>query len=186
MRLSNEQWSILAPLFLPKPRLHKRGGKRRDSKEALEGILWILTTGAQWKHLPKEYPPYQTCHRWFQRWIIEGKIAQTLTHLARDMELRGKIKVKECFLDGTFSSAKKGALELDLQNAGKARKSWRFRTKTLFQSPSARCLLLLMKSPWWKKRLPPDLRERIRVSSLLTRRMIPIRLMRNSGEEESD
>ena len=30
-------------------------------------ILWILRTGAPWKDLSPRYPPYQTCHRWFQK-----------------------------------------------------------------------------------------------------------------------
>ncbi|RRD66711.1 transposase, partial [Desulfovibrio sp. OH1186_COT-070] len=38
-----------------------------EPRAILNGILWILRTGAPWKDLPERYPPYQTCHRWFQR-----------------------------------------------------------------------------------------------------------------------
>src|SRR5919197_3989309 len=113
MRLTDEQWNILAPMFAAKPRLdHRGGGNRRNPREVLEGILWILKTGAQWKYLPKEYPPYQTCHRWFQTWQESGLIEQALELIAEDMEERGKIKLDECFIDGSFASAKKGALVL--------------------------------------------------------------------------
>lgn len=66
MRLTNEQWNILAPILKKPPRLDERGRPRRDDLEVLEGILWVLKTGAQWKALPREYPPYQTCHRRLQ------------------------------------------------------------------------------------------------------------------------
>jgi transposase len=43
-----------------------RGRKPRDPREVLNGILWVLRTGAPWKDLPGRYPPRQTCHRRFQ------------------------------------------------------------------------------------------------------------------------
>ncbi len=183
MFLTNEQWSVLAPV-LQKRNLDGRGRPRRDDREVLEGILWVLKTGAQWKHLPKTYPPYQTCHRRFQWWVQCGLIDHILEALAMDMEERGKIKLRSCFLDGTFAGAKKGDLVLDLRSAGKAPKSWRFRTKALFQSPSVWALLLQAKSGWLRQRLPPDLPERYRLASRLTERMIPIRLMRSLSESE--
>jgi transposase len=166
-------------MFAPRERLDHRGRPRRDPREVLEGILWILKTGAQWKQLPNEYPPYQTCHRWFQRWREEGLIDTTLVLMAEDMEDRGKIKVEECFIDGTFSSAKKGAWRLAQQSVEKARRSWRFHTKALFQSPSTWPLLLRTKSPWLKQRLPSDLPERFQASLWLTGPTTPIRLMKS-------
>jgi transposase len=38
----------------------------------MNGILWILRTGAPWKDLPQRYPPYQTCPRHFQQWVEQG------------------------------------------------------------------------------------------------------------------
>jgi transposase len=179
MRLTNEQWNIIAPLFAVKPRLDPRGKPRRDPREVLEGILWVLKTGAQWKQLPRDYPPYQTCHRWFQRWREEGRIDSVLVFLAQDMERRGKIKLAECFIDGSFAPAKKGAMRLVRQSVEKAVKSWPFRTKALFQSPSLWPLLLRTKSDWLKERLPDDLPERIRFASWLTGDTIPIPSMKS-------
>lgn len=178
MFITNTQWAVLAPR-LRKNKVEARGRPRVDDRRILEGILWVLRTGAQWKHLPSEYPPYQTCHRRFQWWTQNGLIDEILEALAMDMEERGRIKLRTCFLDGSFASAKKGALALDLQSVGKAPRSWLFRTKALFQSPSLWPLLLRTKSSWLQQRLPPDLPERIRIVSWLTRHMIPIRLIRN-------
>jgi len=64
--LTEEQWAFIVPL-LPKPKVRSDGRGRpwRDPRDVLEGIIWILRTGAPWKDLPSRYPPYQTCHRRF-------------------------------------------------------------------------------------------------------------------------
>src|SRR5215204_1199464 len=73
MDLTDEQWEVLEPLIPDPPqREDSRGRPWRDPRDVLNGILWILRTGAPWKDLPERYPPYQTCHRRFQRWIEEG------------------------------------------------------------------------------------------------------------------
>ncbi len=185
MFITNQQWDAIAGFFVPKPRLDKRGGERKDPRQVLEGIIWVLKTGAQWNQLPAKYPPYQTCHRWFQRWMEDGTIGSIVTTLAHDLEDRGGISLKECFLDGSFASAKKGALVLDLRSVEKAPKSWQFRTKTLFQSPSLWPLLLRMKSPWWKERLPLDLPERLQTSLWLIGPMTLTRWMPSWRVERS-
>jgi transposase len=126
MKITNEQWELAEPI-IRKKRLGKWGRPRIDDRKILDGILWILKTGAQWSYLPRRYPPYQTCHRRFQEWIDRGIFDEILETLAMDMEYRGKLRLKDCFLDGAFASAKKGALELDLQSVGKEPKSWQFR-----------------------------------------------------------
>ncbi|HEX7362246.1 MAG TPA: transposase [Bryobacteraceae bacterium] len=76
--LSDEQWEILEPL-IPEPQRRKDGRGRpwRDRREVLNGILYILRTGAPWADLPKRHPPYQTCHRRFQQW---GEIGRNARH----------------------------------------------------------------------------------------------------------
>lgn len=108
MDLTDEQWTILAPL-LPKPRLRRdrRGRPWRDPRDVLNGILWILRTGAPWKDLPDRYPSYQTCHRRFQRWIQRGILRRVLKALAKHLHARGGLDLSETFIDGSFASAKK-------------------------------------------------------------------------------
>lgn len=107
--LTNAQWAFIEPLLpkLPK-RADGRGRPWRDSRAVLNGILWVLRTGAQWAELPSRYPPYQTCHRRFQKWRREGVMDRLLEVLAKDLEQRGKINLDECFVDGSFSAAKRG------------------------------------------------------------------------------
>jgi transposase len=103
MGLTDEQWERIAPLIPPGK--SGQGGKGRPStppREVLDGILWILRTGPPWKDLPERYPPYQTCHRWFQRWREQEVFERILVAIAEDLH--------EAFIDGTFAPAKKGAL----------------------------------------------------------------------------
>src|SRR5437762_1171810 len=111
MDLTNEQWAVLEP-HIPEPakRPDGKGRPRVESRAILDGILWVLRTGAPWEDLPDRYPAYQTCHRRFQEWRKLGVMEKLLHVLATDLFQRGKLDVSETFIDGTFASAKKGVL----------------------------------------------------------------------------
>lgn len=69
-------WRSLAPLLrIDKPR-KKAGRPRRDDRQILDGLLWLLRTGAQWRTLPREFGPKSTCHDRFQEWIAAGAFAR--------------------------------------------------------------------------------------------------------------
>jgi len=139
MDLTNEQWAVLAPLMSePRRRADRPGRPRVASRPILNGILWILRTGARWKDLPGKYPPYQTCHRRFQQWSRDGTLTRLLRALAADLEQRGGMDLEETFIDGTFAPAKKGGGRWDLPVGAKARRSWLLQTALVFLSPSAR------------------------------------------------
>ncbi|MBJ18451.1 MAG: transposase [bacterium] len=64
MDITDEQWAFIEPLYSkPPPRSDGRRRPRRDPRDVVNGILWILRTGVQWADLPDRYPPYQTSHR---------------------------------------------------------------------------------------------------------------------------
>lgn len=109
MDITEAQWQVLEPL-LPAPTVREDGRGRpwRDPRDVLNGILWILRTGAPWADLPERYPPYQTCHRRFQAWAEAGVMERVLHALARDLQERGGLDLSECFVDATFASAKRG------------------------------------------------------------------------------
>ena len=145
MDLSDAQWAILKPLLQPRGRPEGRGRPWRDARAVLNGVLWVLRTGAPWHDLPSRYPSYQTCHRRFQQWRREGTLTHVLTRLAEDWRDRGKIDLSETFIDASFSSAKKGALLSARLAEEKAVKSWRSSTAMVFLSPSASPALRRMK-----------------------------------------
>jgi len=71
-------WHLIEPILRPRRRSDGRGRPWQDTRAVLNGILWVLGTGAQWRELPKKYPPYQTCHRRFQQWVREGELERIL------------------------------------------------------------------------------------------------------------
>lgn len=154
--LTDEQWALIAPLFDKPPTVPTRGRPRRDEREILNGVLWILRSGARWSDLPDRFPPYQTCHRRFQEWIRDGRLKKILETLAEDLYSRGKLDLSECFIDGTFIVAKKGAAELEKPSGAKARNSWQWQTALVFLSPFTQTLLRRMKSNLSKKLLLKD------------------------------
>ena len=113
MEITEEQWIKIERLLPKKELVEKKNGRPwQDARQVLNGVLWILETGAQWKNLPREYPPYQTCHRRFQTWVKLGVFEKVLNLLAVNLKKQGKLKPEQSFIDGTFSSAKKGAIVL--------------------------------------------------------------------------
>lgn len=109
MELTNDQWNRISE-YIPDPPKNPLGGRpRHDNKSVMEGILWVLRSGARWKDLPPGFPSYQTCHRRFQQWQKDKVIENILSKLTEQLQKIGKIDISECFIDGTFSSAKKGA-----------------------------------------------------------------------------
>ncbi len=162
MDLTHAQWAKLKPLLQPKRRPDGRGRPWRDARAVLNGILWILRTGAPWHDLPDRYPPYQTCHRRFQQWQRDGTLTRLLHRLAEDLRARGKLDLSETFIDASFSSAKKGALLSARLAAAKAAKSWRSQTAMVFLSPAASPALRRMKRSSSKRPLPSGLSGRSR------------------------
>jgi len=62
--LTDEQWAVIEPHLPELPRREDgRGRPWRENREVMNGILWILRSGARWQDLPGRFPPYQTCHR---------------------------------------------------------------------------------------------------------------------------
>src|SRR5690606_7419183 len=102
--LTDAQWSIISPLIPPVPvRVDGKGRPRQhDDRSVMNGILWVLRTGAAWMDLPDRFPSGSTCFRRFSVWTKTGVLRYILEALARDLEERGVIDLSECFIDGTF------------------------------------------------------------------------------------
>lgn len=136
MDITNDQWELVQPLLASSVPHKKIAGRPRvDNRSILNGVLWICRTGAPWKDLPDKYPPYQTCHRRFQEWVKASVWEKVLVKLAVDLKKRGKMDLAECFIDGSFAAAKKGAGELAKLSVARVPRSWRLQTAMVFLSP---------------------------------------------------
>src|SRR5271168_4597883 len=77
--LTTEEWGHVKHLIPPA----KRGGRRRkvDEREVLNGLLYVLSTGCQWRYIPRDLPPRSTLSDYFQRWEYDGTLLSTLASL---------------------------------------------------------------------------------------------------------
>jgi transposase len=151
--LTDEQWAMIEPVLRPARRSDNRGRPWHDTRAVLDGVLWVLGTGAQWRELPEKYPPFQTCHRRFQQWVRTGKLERALTLLTRHLHERGQLNLDEAFVDATFASAKKGALPLAPRGAARARRSSLSPLVTVFLSPLLSTVLHRPSASWWNMSL---------------------------------
>jgi transposase len=119
----------------------------------MNGIFWIMRTGAPWQDLPQRYPSGSTCFRRFHEWCQAGVYERVLEALVQDLEERGRINLSECFIDGTFVSAKRGARASARPAAAKGPRSWPLQTALAFLSPFTYRVLRRMKSPLLNGRL---------------------------------
>lgn len=151
---------IIEPFFpRKKARKDRKGRPTSDFRAVMEGILWILRSGARWKDLPKDFPPYQTCHRWFQAWIKAGVLRKVLRALAEHLRDIGELDLAETFIDGSFASAKKGVQKSAKPRRARGPRSWQLRTAQVFQSPLGLRVLAHMKYDLLKTHFKTDLPE---------------------------
>jgi transposase len=115
--LTEAEWRRLAPL-LPPPA--PRGRRPGDRRPVLNGILWILATGAQWRDLPPRYPPWPTCYAYFRRWERDGTWDRI--HRALQRTLRSEYNAIDFALfclDSTIVRAHKAAAGAGGKRAGR-------------------------------------------------------------------
>ncbi len=120
LRLTDEQWERIREHFpeeyIPDGR---PGCKPISTRQVLDGVLWILNTGAQWHILPQCYPNYKTVHRRFQHLCRNDVLRDVLCQLANTLRESGVIGERESFIDATFSPAKGGGDGIGLTKRGK-------------------------------------------------------------------
>lgn len=121
--LNDEQWLRIADLF-PTPPVEPDGGRPcHESRPCLEGILWILHSGARWKDLPERYPSPSTCWRRFAKWTRNGAFAEAWKRLLGQLDSMKRVRWDETIADGTFAPAKKGVPRSATPRRERARRS---------------------------------------------------------------
>jgi transposase len=76
--LTDFEWRVIEPLLPNKP----RGVPRVDDRRVLNGIFWVLRSGAPWRDLPERYCPRTTCYNRFVRWRkagVWGRLMESIT-----------------------------------------------------------------------------------------------------------
>lgn len=108
LKLSDEQWEVIAPLL---PRQPKTGRRRNHDRHVLNSLVYRLKTGVRYKDIPRgeDYAAKSTVYHWLARWSEDGVLEGIWQKLLSVLEAEGDIDLTEGSLDGSFVAAKRGA-----------------------------------------------------------------------------
>jgi transposase len=101
-RLTDDQWECIQHLF---PTPASTGRPPRDRRTVVDGILWILRTGAPWRDLPEEFGPWATIWDLFDKWNHDGTLDKILRQLRAAHIESGEIDQELWCVDGTVVRA---------------------------------------------------------------------------------
>jgi len=109
--LMDEQWALIEPMV---PRSNACTGRPpRDRRILLNGILWILHTGAPWRDLPERFGPWQTVYHHFAKWRRDGVFAEIIEALQITLDQDGLIDWDLWCIDGANVRAARAAAGAD-------------------------------------------------------------------------
>lgn len=111
--LTDAEWAHVAPLIPPA----KRGGNKRtvNVREVVNGLLYILSTGCQWRAIPKDLPPRSTLHDYFAQWEWDGtleRLHHALYIKCREQAERDASPTAAIIDSQSVKSAEKGGIRL--------------------------------------------------------------------------
>src|ERR1700712_1367884 len=113
--LTDEEWALVKAQI---PRA-KRGGNKRtvDEREVMNGLMYVLSTGCQWRAIPKDLPPASTVNYYFCRWQQDGtldRLHHTLYMLCREQADREASPTAAIIDSQSVKRAEKGGHRIDL------------------------------------------------------------------------
>ena len=97
--LTNEQWEQIEAL-LPKAKT-KRGRPAQEHRRLLNGILWVLRTGAPWRDMPERYGKWTTIYSRFQRWRKSAVWDKMFAELQTALDVESNVDWEVRFIDST-------------------------------------------------------------------------------------
>lgn len=105
--LDDEQWALIEDLF-PK-NTPQRGRPWNNHQKMINGMFWILRTGAPWRDLPERHGPWQSVYDRFNRWRRDGTFDRILERLQVQLDAKGQIDFDLWCIDGTSVRASRAA-----------------------------------------------------------------------------
>ena len=122
--LTDDEWSHVEPLIPPA----KHGGRKRsvEPREIVNGLMYVLSTGCQWRYVPKDLPPRSTLHDYLDLWSWDGtldRIHFTLYVQCRERAGREASPTAAVIDSQSVKSAEKGGVASIRTAMMRARKS---------------------------------------------------------------
>lgn len=119
--LTDEQCALVEKHFVRRKR--KTGRPRRDPRVMLNGVMWILATGAPWRDLPERFGPWQTVYHHFRVWRTAGVFARVIEDLQIELDKDGLIDWDLWCVDGASVRAARAAAGADRKGSAATRTS---------------------------------------------------------------
>lgn len=104
--LSDKEWELVNDL-LPVPK--KRGRRPAEARKVLNGMIWILRTGAPWRDLPERYGPWRTVYDRFNLWSRDGTFDRVVSRLQAQLDAQKRIDWELFCIDGSVVRASRAA-----------------------------------------------------------------------------
>ena len=118
--VSDKLWARVQP-HLPVRAAQPKGGRPWiDDRRCLEGVLWVLRTGARWADVPVDLPAPSTCWRRLQEWAGEGCLEIIQAAVLEELDELGRLDWGQLVADATFIRGKKGATRSARPSAARA------------------------------------------------------------------
>ena len=108
--LSNEQWNRISGLIIGRP--DQRGSTGRDNRMVVDGVLWIVRTGAPWRDLPEMFGEWNSIFRRFSRWSQKGVWDRIFEALSYDPDFEYLIIDSTIVRAHQHASGAKGGLRI--------------------------------------------------------------------------
>nr|WP_296263771.1 IS5 family transposase [Pseudomonas sp. UBA6562] len=96
--ISNEAWDAVSDLFIE---TRRRGRPRVSDRLMLDGVLWILCSGAAWRDMPERFGPWSTVYQRFRDWRNNGALDRMLKRLHLKLNEQGLIDLQTWMIDST-------------------------------------------------------------------------------------
>ena len=149
--VTDEQWETIRPLIPTRQRSPRGGRPPADDRACLEGILWVLRSGARWRDLPERYPSPSTCWRRLVEWEEEGVLVAIWHAFLDALDEQGLLDWDEVFVDASFSPAKKGGTGSEKPSGERVRSGWWWLMVKEFHWHAGPKALRLQRSRWSKE-----------------------------------
>ena len=149
--VTDEQWERIKPFIPTRQRSSREGRPPADDRACLEGILWVLRSGARWRDLPERYPSPSTCWRRLAEWEGEEVLVKIWQAFLDTLDEQGLLDWDEVFVDASFSPAKKGGTESAKRSGERVQSGWWWRMVREFHSHAGPKVLRLLRSRWSKE-----------------------------------
>ena len=96
--LTDEAWDVVSDLFIE---THGRGRPRLSDRLMLDGVLWVLCSGAAWRDMPERFGPWSTVYQRFRGWRNQGTLEQMLKRLHLRLNEQGLIDLQTWMINST-------------------------------------------------------------------------------------